>query len=136
MPDTTPNREESWEKDILALAKDPDCHDMLLGVVKSLLSEREKKYVFPEHKASLHVTHNQHKAYYQSIEDYIAEEEIGKAEYEWATPTSKERAIATDSLWEVQWYPDTPIGFCLKYGATLEEILASLAPQDKEEGKK
>lgn len=77
--------------------------------------------IFPKHEASLHITHNQHKAYYEPIEQYIADQNI--SDDEWATPTSKDRAIKTNSIWEVQWYPNTPVGFCIIYGATLDEIL-------------
>lgn len=75
----------------------------------------------PKHEASLHITHNQHKAYYDKIEDYILQRQID--DEDWATPTSKETAIKTDSLWELQWYPNTPIGFNCVYGATLEEVI-------------
>lgn len=75
----------------------------------------------PKHEASLHITHNQHKAYYMPIADYIAEEKID--DDEWSTPDSKERCIAGDTIWEIQWYPNTPVGFNKMYGATLEELI-------------
>lgn len=75
----------------------------------------------PEHKASLHITHNQHKAYYQPIEEYIIETEIRDSE--WANTDSRQKAIKTDSLWELQWYPNTPAGFNRVYGATLDGVL-------------
>lgn len=34
---------EEWEKDVLALAKDVDSHDMLLGVVQSLISQAKQQ---------------------------------------------------------------------------------------------
>lgn len=36
---------QSWEEDIRDLARDPDCHDMLIGVVHSLLSSKEKEVI-------------------------------------------------------------------------------------------
>lgn len=86
---------------------------------------------WPEHKASLHITHNGNKANYETIEAYCDWHKV--TDEDWATPTSKQRAIETDSLWEVQWYPDTPVGFNVKYGATLKEILDSLTPPEKGE---
>lgn len=86
---------------------------------------RGAKVEFPEHEASMHITHNQHKAYYQSIESYIAEEHLQIESDDWATPTSRERCIANDDIWELQWYPNTPIGFCKIYGATFEEVLTA-----------
>lgn len=84
--------------------------------------------MLPAHEASLHITHNQHKDYYEPIETYIQTREIGKDNDDWVTPTSKQRAIETDSLWELQWYPNTPVGFNVLYGATLEEILQVFNP--------
>jgi hypothetical protein len=78
---------------------------------------------FPQHKASMHITHNQHKAYYQDIESYVAEEHLQIDSDDWATPTSRERCIANDDIWELQWYPNTPVGFNKVYGATLDEVL-------------
>lgn len=83
--------------------------------------------MFPKHEASLHITHNQHKAYYNKIEEHIKDRKI--RDDEWATPTSKQRAIQNDSLWELQWYPNTPVGFNLLFGATLEEILQSFSKE-------
>lgn len=45
----------------------------------------------PKHKASLHLTHNQHKAYYEDIEKYIGDRGID--DDEWATETSKQKAL-------------------------------------------
>lgn len=76
----------------------------------------------PQHKCGLYLTHNQHKDTYQTVEEIINE----RPEWfngDWATPTSKQRAIETDELWELQWYPDTPVGFNFVCGATLEEVL-------------
>lgn len=38
-----PTHDEGWQKDILALAKDPDCHDMLVGVVSRLLADQRER---------------------------------------------------------------------------------------------
>lgn len=75
----------------------------------------------PEHKASLTITHNDHKDFYRDITQYIDNQELD--DDDWATPTSKERAIATDSLWCIRWYPNTPVSFSWVWGATLEEVL-------------
>lgn len=80
---------------------------------------------FPKHEASLHIDHNQHKAYYEKIEDYIRDIEQNRrvTDEDWATPTSKERCLKNDTIWELQWYPNTPVGFNIVYGATLEECI-------------
>ena len=73
---------------------------------------------FPKHKCGLFLTHNEHKDYYQKAEDWIKE-----VDYDWADEESKMRAINTDEVWTLHWYPDTPIGFYSIAAPTLEELL-------------
>lgn len=75
--------------------------------------------IFPEHKCGLHLTHNQHKDYYETVERYF---ENGWMEG-FASEEDKQRMIAADEIWELQWYPDTPVGFYKVVGVTLEEVL-------------
>ena len=62
---------------------------------------------WPKHEASLNLTHNQHKAYYltvqQALEDGTFRDDC------WVSEEQKQKAIATNDCWELQWYPDTPI---------------------------
>lgn len=80
-----------------------------------------KEEDLPKHKGELSITHNGHKSNYETIQDYT--DLLNADDEDWATPTSKEIAIKNDELWEMQWYPNTPIGFNKIYGATLEEII-------------
>lgn len=59
-------------------------------------------------KCSVSITVNQHMDYYQSISDYIEylalfENELGVGVLD--------KIIETDTIIEIQCYPDTPIGF-------------------------
>jgi hypothetical protein len=74
----------------------------------------------PPHKASLHITHNQHKAYYQTVEQYFAELRVDDED---VTPADRAACIATNEVWEIQWYPETPIGSRTVYAPTLERVL-------------
>lgn len=76
--------------------------------------------LFPKHNCGLYLTHNRHKDMYETVEDLLNGEDKPD---DWATKTSRERAIKNDELWELQWYPDTPVGFHRIYAATLEEVL-------------
>lgn len=73
----------------------------------------------PPHKCELCITHNQHRSYYEKIADFI-----GGSGADWPSEEAKARAIATDEIWTIQWYPDTPISFHLIAAPTLEEALA------------
>lgn len=78
---------------------------------------------FPTHAAELCLTHNQHKSYYQTAAVFIAEQDRQPAGATWKDDASKQRAIATDEIWELQWYPRTPVGFLKVAAPTLEELL-------------
>lgn len=73
----------------------------------------------PEHKCGLHLSHNEHRDVYETVEqfydpgDFVSEEE-------WL------KAVKEDSVWVLQWYPETPIGFHRIAASTLEAIEAKL----------
>lgn len=75
---------------------------------------------WPTHKCGLHLTHNQHKDYYQRIDQYVSAEIADN----FKDDAARQRAIASDEVWELQWYPRTPVGFNLIAAPTLAEALA------------
>lgn len=76
---------------------------------------------FPPHKASLILTHNDHKSYYRTVKESIEQDRHGYDD--WISEEQKLKAIETDECWTLQWYPETPVGFCLKSAADLEALL-------------
>ena len=72
----------------------------------------------PKHAAALYLTHNDHKGVYESIEDHYGYLE----DCDWVSPEEKLKAIELDSVWELQWYPDTPIGSYYVAASSLEAI--------------
>ena len=82
---------------------------------------------------SLHLDRNDHAASYMT-----AEETINSAP-EWfeETPLDEiERMKATDTIWSLQIYPDTPVGFYRWSGSTLDNVvdaaLSATAPMRAE----
>jgi hypothetical protein len=73
----------------------------------------------PEHKCGLYLSHNDHRDYYETVEEYYNREQFISDE-EWG------KSVATDSVWTLQWYPDTPVGFYIVSASTLEAIEAKL----------
>ena len=66
--------------------------------------------LFPKHNCSLFLTHDPHKNYYQTIEQW--EKDVsGLSASDWVSPEQREKALIHNSFWELHWYPDTPIGF-------------------------
>lgn len=88
--------------------------------------------LLPEHKASLHLTHNDHLASYQTAEEAIAYDDAQAKDdcdfFNWVSDEQKQKARETGSIWTLQWYPDTPVGFCTLAASDLEAILEHLSP--------
>ncbi len=73
----------------------------------------------PKHKCGLYLSHNEHRDFYETVEmSYKADDFVSPEEWY--------KAIAEDSVWVLQWYPDTPIGFHRIAASTLEAIEAKL----------
>ncbi|WP_020474177.1 hypothetical protein [Zavarzinella formosa] len=81
--------------------------------------------IFPKHAASLHLEHNTHKAYYLTVKQSIEQHDHGFRDDDWVSEEQKQKAISTNECWTLQWYPDTPGGFCLLSAADLDVLLES-----------
>ena len=73
----------------------------------------------PKHKCGLHLSHNEHRDVYETVEQFY-EADCFVSPEEW------NKAVAEDSVWVLHWYPETPIGFHRIAASTLEAIEASL----------
>ena len=69
----------------------------------------------PEHKCGLYLEHNSHKDVYETIEESCDPGDF-VSEKEWL------KAVEDNSVWRLQWYPDTPIGFYIVCASTLEAV--------------
>lgn len=74
----------------------------------------------PKHKCGLYLTHNEHRDSYEPVEQAAHRLE----DDDWVTPDEREKAIETDSIWTLQWYPETPIGFFIMAASSLEALEA------------
>jgi hypothetical protein len=80
--------------------------------------EQEPLDWLPKHAAALYITHNDHKSVYESIDDHY--DYLDNCE--WVSPEEKLKAIELNSVWELHWYPDTPIGSYKVAASSLEAI--------------
>lgn len=85
---------------------------------------------WPKHRASLHLTHNDHLSYYRTVKEAIEDSDHGYGDDCWVSPEQKQKAIDTNDCWTIQWYPDTPVGFCLLSAADLDVLLAAASSDD------
>lgn len=79
----------------------------------------EIENLLPQHKCGLYIEHNAHRDYYEPLQEKVAEllhdEEI--------SPKEADEILTSDSLWSIQWYPNTPVGFYKVYGCSLSSAL-------------
>lgn len=75
--------------------------------------------LLPKHKCAMHIDHNDHKNSYEKASQWIEDNEW----CDWENDEAKQRAIDTDEIWTIQWYPKTPVGFYAWAAPTLEELL-------------
>jgi hypothetical protein len=68
-------------------------------------------------KCAVHITCNQHKNYYESVEQYMEDNKADCAE------DVLSEMIKRDTVIEIQYYPITPVGFNIIYHYDLETAL-------------
>lgn len=83
--------------------------------------------LFPPHKAGLYLTHNQHKDYYETVQEYT-ERDLENPHGQWVSDEQKQKSHETQELWELQVYPETPISFYCYWGADLIAVLRAANP--------
>jgi hypothetical protein len=119
---------EAMGKELAALKAQPApapgyCKHCKQYSIEEPLPAAQRQWVgldwLPEHKCGLHLSHNEHRDVYETVEQfYDADDFI--SEEEWR------KAIAEDSVWVLHWYPSTPVGFIRIAASTLETIEAKL----------
>lgn len=80
--------------------------------------------LFPPHKAGLSLWHNEHVTEYKSFDQWWDEmESFGFDETDWVSPEQFRLAKETGDVWELRWYPNSPVGSCCVFGHDLEAVL-------------
>ena len=77
--------------------------------------------IWPEHKCSMTVTHNRHLDYYETVEEALSTGTFNPED--WPDAAELEKSKQTGDVWELQWYPHTPIGFNFVCAATFDRVL-------------
>lgn len=78
----------------------------------------------PKRKCGLYLIYNQHRDVYETVEEFY--------DVDFVSPEEWDKAVAEDSVWVLQWYPNTPIDFHRIAASTLEAIEQAL--KDKNGG--
>lgn len=78
----------------------------------------------PEHKCGLYLTHNEHRDYYETLQEWLDGSGSHLKQCDWVSEEQRLKALATGEIWVLQWYPDTPVGFYIFCAADLDVLLA------------
>ncbi len=89
---------------------------------------QEITLIFPQHKASLHLTHNEHLGSYETVQQLIDDKHCDYTS--WISEEQKEKAIEANDCWTLHWYPDTPIGFYTLAAHDLDKLLEEACKVD------
>ncbi len=79
----------------------------------------------PPHKCELTIQHNPQRSHYESVREHLGNLEVDAQDF--VSAEDYEAALAGDELWNIHWYPDTPVGFYSTYGTTLFNALSAAA---------
>ena len=71
-------------------------------------------------KASVHLEYRSQSAYYQTLTDLLRDPEDKE---QFLSEEDYQICLATDKYWELQFYPDTPVGFYKLIGSDVEKLL-------------
>ena len=83
--------------------------------------------MLPKHAAGLTIERNPGRVAYESVAQWLISATAYSGEPSWSSPEARVRAIETDDVWVMQWYPATPVGFHLIAAPTLGELLVFAA---------
>jgi hypothetical protein len=89
--------------------------------------------LFPAHKCSLTLQHNDHRSVYETVEQWC---ESRCEHFDWVSDDQRLKAIETDEVWTLQWYPNTPIGSHALAAAELDVLLGAAKGMGREPKKR
>lgn len=90
------------------------------------LAELAKKLCLGEY-SSLILSFNDHKSNYQTLAQAIEWRGDWYSADDFVSPEEMQRAIDTNTVWTLQWYPRSPVGFCNLHASSLDVLLKAAA---------
>jgi hypothetical protein len=105
-----------------------DMDGISLEAIKASLERRG--LLFPKHEASLTLTHNDHKSVYETVAERVADDPYYSDAVHWVSEEQRQKAIASNEMWTLHWYPRTPVGFCVLHACDLDVLLKAANSPD------
>jgi hypothetical protein len=82
---------------------------------------------FPRHDCSLTLAHNAHRDVYNTLAQACDERDsLYDPWYDaeaWISEEQRQKAIATNEVWTLHWYPNSPVGFHHCHAADLDALM-------------
>lgn len=85
--------------------------------------------LLPAYPAGCFLEHNDHRNNYMDVDEYTSDDD----DDDWVSPESRALAIETNEMWSIQWYPESPEGFCIKRAHSLAALFEWLAEHKQSE---
>jgi hypothetical protein len=79
--------------------------------------------------SSLSLSFNNHASNYCDVQTYMDNYD-GYRLVDWVNAEEKSKAIATNSVWELHWYPNSPVGFNVTGASSLTALLAHVFAEE------
>jgi len=91
------------------------------------MTAAEMASLFPAHQGTLSLVHNDHKNEEQTVSEWLESmDSDGQSDfYEWVSDEQKQKAIASDTMWTLQWSPNDPESYYAMAAADLDALLTA-----------
>lgn len=109
-------------------ASEPSDLDRKMARAATEAVEQSLRALLKGEHSSLSLSFNElHAPNYQTAEEFLRDNPEDDAD--WSSAEEREKAIQTNSVWRLQWYPDTPVGFHAVQASSLGAIFAALGKE-------
>jgi len=66
------------------------------------------------------------KSYYETAEMTLRHRDDWYSDDSFVSPEERARCIEQNTIWTLQWYPDTPVGFCVLHASSCDALLRAV----------
>ena len=77
---------------------------------------------FPPYQCSMTLEHNPHKVAYQTVAQWLAATDVESGPV-WPSAEERQRAVDSNEMWLLTWYPHTAVRFQWAAAAALDAVL-------------
>jgi hypothetical protein len=73
--------------------------------------------------STAHLRYNDQLCNYASLQEAVDQQDDVIERDDWVSDEEYSQALASNTVWTLQWYPRTPIGFCTRHASSLKALL-------------